>query len=188
MFRYKILVLLLVIMLVVACSSVRVSQDFDPSKNIVNLKTFAWKTETQPPTGDIRVDNPLLDGRIRDAVERNLTARGYQKQAETTPDFYIAYQYVIQRKLDSDRPQTGIGFGIGSFGSRGGIGISTGTSVSEYDEGLLVIDFLGAREGELLWRGNGSRRVDQHSDPARTTERINEMVDKIMNQITPLNQ
>jgi hypothetical protein len=170
----------------VGCSSVKVSQDFDPSKNIANLKTFAWKTETQPPTGDIRVDNPLLDARIRDAVARNLTTRGYQQQTETTPDFYIVYKYVIQRKIDSDGPQTGIGFGFGSFGSRGGIGISTGTSVSEYDEGFLVIDFLDARDNGLLWRGNGSRRINQHADPARTTEQVNEMVDKIMAQISPL--
>jgi hypothetical protein len=188
MFRLSKLTLLLVVMLVVGCSSVKVSQDFDPSKNIAAMKTFAWKAKTQPPTGDIRVDNPLLDARIRDAVERSLTDRGYQKQTETTPDFYIVYKYVIQRKLDSDGPQTGIGFGIGSFGSAGGIGISTGTSVSEHDEGLLVIDFLGPDNGELLWRGNGTRRVYQHSDPARTTQRINEMVDKIMTQITPRTQ
>ena len=186
MLKFIKIYLLLTITLVVGCSSVKASQDFDPSKNIATLKTFAWKTETQPPTGDIRVDNPLLDARIRDAVERNLTARGYQKQTGATPDFFIVYKYVIQRKLDSDRPQTGIGFGIGSFGSRGGIGISTGTSVSEYDQGLLVIDFLDARDDGLLWRGNGSRRVDQHTDPAKITERINEMVDKIMTQISPL--
>ena len=173
------------VMLVAGCSSVRVSQDYDPSANLAALKTYAWRSDTQAPTGDIRVDNPLLDARIRTAVERDLTAKGLQKKTDGIPDCYIVYQYTIQRKIDSDRPQTGIGFGFGSFGSRAGVGFSTGTAVSEYDEGLLVIDLLDARDNDLLWRGSGSRRVDQHWDPARTTQRINEMVDKIMAQFVP---
>jgi len=188
MFRLLKYSLLLIITLVMGCSSVRVSQDFNPSKDLGNLNTYAWQAETQPPTGDIRVDNPLLDARIRAAVESNLTTRGFQKLTDGTPDFYIVYQYAIQRKIESDRVQTGVGFGFGSYGRRGGVGFSTGSSVSEFDEGLLVIDFIGTNASDLLWRGSGSRRVDQHSDPARTTERINEMVDKIMAQISPLAQ
>lgn len=186
MFNFSKISLLLTITLVMGCSSVRVSQDFNPTKKLDNLTTYAWKTETQPPTGDIRVDNPLLDARIRAAVENNLTARRYQKLTDGTPDFHIVYQYAIQRKIESDQVQTGVGFGFGSYGRRGGIGFSTGSNVSEFDEGLLVIDFLGAGESDLLWRGSGSRRVDQHSDPAQITERINEIVNKIMAQISPL--
>jgi hypothetical protein len=170
-------------MLLLACSSVRVSQDFDPAMNIEGLKTYAWKFETQEPTGDFRVDNPLLDGRIREAVDRNMAALGFQKLSDGTPDFLIVYQYVIQRKIASDRVQTGVGFGFGTWGSAGGIGVSTGSSVSEFDEGLMAIDFLEATSGTLLWRGSGSRRVNQHDDPAKTTQKINEMVDKIMAQL-----
>ena len=177
------LTLLLITVLIVSCSSVRVSQDYDPAKNMEGLKTYAWKFETQEPTGDFRVDNPLLDARIRDAVDRNMAALGFQKISDGTPDFLIVYQYVIQRKIESDRVRTGVGFGFGTWGSRGGVGVSTGTSVSEFDEGLMAVDFLDAQSGALLWRGSGSRRVNQHEDPARTTQKINEMVNKIMAQL-----
>ena len=183
MLNYSKLIILLVCVLLLACSSVRVSQDYDPTKNIQGLKTYAWKSETQEPTGDFRVDNPLLDARIRDAVDRNLAALGFKKISDGKPDFLVAYQYVIQRKIESDRVSTGVGFGFGTWGSRGGVGISTGSSVSEFDEGLMAIDFLDVGKGALLWRGSGSRRVNQHEDPARTTQKINEMVDKIMAQL-----
>ena len=178
--------LLFIMTFILGCSSVRVSQDYDPNTQIQNLKTYAWKLAKQEPTGDFRVDNPLLDARIRAAIDRNLGALGFQKIDEGTPDFYVAYQYAIQRKIESDRLQTGVGFGIGSWGRSGGIGISTGTGVSEFDEGLMAIDLSDAKDGSLLWRGSGSRRVNQHEDPARTTQKINEMVDKIMAQLSSL--
>ena len=183
MLNYSKLIILFVCVLLLSCSSVRVSQDYDPAKNMDGLTTYAWKFETQEPTGDFRVDNPLLDTRIRDAVDRNMAALGFQKISDSAPDFFIVYQYVIQRKIESDRVQTGVGFGFGTWGSRGGIGVSTGSSVSEFDEGLMAVDFLDPQSGSLLWRGSGSRRVNQHEDPAKTTQKINEMVDKIMAQL-----
>ena len=42
------------------CSSIQVSQDYDLSRDFSTLKTYAWQIESQPTTGDIRVDNSLL--------------------------------------------------------------------------------------------------------------------------------
>ncbi len=59
-----------------ACSSVRTSYDFDPGVDFSAWRTYAWYPSGSPPTGDPRLDNPLLHGRIEAAVNRTLGARG----------------------------------------------------------------------------------------------------------------
>jgi hypothetical protein len=42
-----------------------------------------------------------------------------------------------------------------------------------------------ASNSDLIWRGTGTRRVSQHSDPEKRTKNINETVDKILAQFPP---
>jgi hypothetical protein len=180
------LILSALITVIFSCSSVQVSQDYDPETDFAKLKTFDWQSETQEKTGDVRVDDQLMNSRIRKAVERMLRAKGYQKVTQMAPDFYVAYQYTIQQKIETDNVRTGIGIGYGGRGRYGGIGVSSGADVSSYDEGLLVIDVIDSGSVKLLWRGKGTRRVSQHSEPEKTTQTVNEAVEKILNQFPPL--
>lgn len=175
--------------LLTGCSGIRVSQDYAPTTAFDQLQTFAWATATQAPTGDPRIDNPLRDARIRDAVERVLTAKGFAPAAGAEPTFLIRYQYRLRQKIDASGPSGGIGFGIGSYGRHGGIAIGTGTggSVSEYDEGSLVIDLLDPATDTLLWRGTGTQRFREYDDPAKTTADIDALVEAILDQFPPNN-
>ncbi|MCF8069868.1 MAG: DUF4136 domain-containing protein [Desulfobacterales bacterium] len=167
------------------CSGIVVSQDYNMSSDFSTLKTYGWQSETQPKTGDIRVDNPLLDNRIRNAIVQVLSLKGFKKADDGAPDFFISYQYAIQNKIKSDNVSTGIGFGIGSTGSVGGIGISSGSDVRAYDQGMLVIDITDP-EKELLWRGKGTLQVTDHSNPEKTTKTVNAVVEKTLRQFPPL--
>jgi hypothetical protein len=69
-------VALVVAGLLTACSSVQVNMDYDPTEDFSTYKTFAWLPKSSEPTGDYRIDNELLDARIRAAVDRNLQERG----------------------------------------------------------------------------------------------------------------
>lgn len=173
------------VLLMVGCTGIKVSQDYDVKTDFSSLKTYAWKSAAQQKTGDVRVDNPLLDERIRKAVDDRLAQKGYRKTARDRPDAYLAYTYQIRRKVGSEGVQTGIGVGMGGSGGFGGVGLSTGGGVNEYDEGTLVIDILDAAAGELLWRGTASRRLLEASDPEKTTRWVNETVDRILAQFPP---
>ena len=170
-----------------ACSSVKVSQDYDLGQPLPELKTYQWLTDVQVQTGDVRVDNPLLDKRIRKAVDRVLAQKGFEKAVEGTPDVKVAYQFSISLKSKSDDVQTGFGFGMGSRGSFGGIRIGTGSTVTQYDEGLLVIDLTNS-QGALLWRGKGTRFLPEHTNPEKTEKIYNELVEKILAQFPPKTQ
>ena len=181
------LLFILLILSISACSSVEVSQDYDLGKPLPELKTYQWQTSEQAKTGDVRVDNPLLNERIRRMVDRDLTRKGFEKVTAGTPDFKVAYQFTISQQIKSDDVRGGFGFGVGSYGSRGGVAISTGSTVTTYDEGLLVID-LADSQGTLIWRGRGTRYLPAHSNPEKTEKIYNEMVAKILEQFPPGNE
>lgn len=184
--RFSRMVLSTLLIVILACSTVKVSQDYDPATDFSVLKTYAWKSEKQEPTGDVRTDNPLLDARIRAAVDRALSEKGYQKISEQTPDFHVSYQYSVRSRLGADDGAVGFGFGFGTFGRHGGVGLGTGTGVSQYDEARLTIDFIDTQNGGLLWRGAGARGFYEHLDPDKTTKEVNETVDQILARFPPL--
>jgi len=168
------------------CSGVQVNQDYDPATDFQLMQAYRWESETQAKTGDLRIDNPLRDTRIRAAVARQLTEKGFTQTADGTPTFLVRYQYTLRQKIESDGAGGGVGFGIGSYGSHGGIAIGTGNNVREYDEGSLTIDFVDAASQTLLWRGTGIQRFREYDDPEKTSRDINTLVEKILAQFPPI--
>ena len=171
-----------------ACSSVRTHYDFDPSTDFSAWRTYAWYPSGSPPTGDPRLDNPLLHGRIEAAVDRTLGARGFTKVQDRAPDFYVNYHLSIEERLDVRTMNRSYFGGPHRHGWRGagwgGVGW-TETVVDQYEEGTLVIDFVDVSVRRLVWRGSGTRRLSRDPRPDRVTQRVNEAVDEILAQFPP---
>jgi Domain of unknown function (DUF4136) len=177
---------LLALIIFTACSTVKVSQDYSPDVDFSTLKKFNWKKKEQKKTGDARIDNPLLNTRIRNAVEHYLAEKGHQKASNGNPDFYVSYEYMIESKIVSDNSSVGFGVGRSSRGRYGGLSLSSGGGVSERDEATMLIDFTDAATANLTWRGTGTRRTSQHLTPKQKDQEIKELVEKILNQFPPL--
>ena len=167
------------------CSGIQVNQDYDPATDFTSMQAYRWESETQEKTGDLRIDNPLRDTRIRAAVKSQLSDKGFVLSADGKATFLVRYQYTLRQKIESDGATGGIGFGVGSFGSRGGVAIGTGNNIREYDEGTLTIDFVDAVSQTLLWRGTGNQRFREYKDPEKTSRDINALVEKILAQFPP---
>jgi hypothetical protein len=174
--------------LVTACSSVRTHYDFDPSTDFSAWRTYAWYPSGSPPTGDPRLDNPLLHSRIEAAVSRTLGARNYTQVQDRTPDFYVNYHLSTEEKLDV-RTMNRVYFG-GPHGRRwggagwGGVRLAEDV-VDRYEEGTLVIDFIDVPARRLAWRGSGTRRLSSNPRPDQITQRVNEAVEEVLAQFPP---
>jgi hypothetical protein len=129
----------------------------------------------------VRLDNPLIDQRVRRAVVTTLAAKGYEKIEEGTPDFRVNFFLAVERKIES----SGSSARVGTYGRHGGASVGTGTQIREYKEGTLVIDVLGPGDENLLWRGSGSKRLSKQATPEQTTERVNKAVAAILEQFPP---
>jgi hypothetical protein len=178
-------ILALMTLAVIGCSGVEVSQDYKTDADFSGISLFAWATDTQEKTGDVRADNPLLNDRIRDAVEQTLKNMGLSPADRPAADVLVEYQLQIRQKIRSDDVRGGVGFGYGSYGRVGGIAIGTGGDVQSYDEGLLVIDLIRTDSETLLWRGNATFPMPDHMTPEKTTAQIQEAVEKTLAQFPP---
>lgn len=168
------------------CSTMQISSDYDASTNFVGLKTYNWIPEPKKASGDPRIDDPFIERRIRNAVDNQLAAQGYEKLAAGTPDFLVGYHVALDKKLAVSTMNEYYGVVVGPrwhhstprwYGSE--------TYVYDYDEGSLILDIIEAGSRKLIWRGFAIARVDTTASAERKTKRINEAVQKILAQFPP---
>ncbi len=166
-----------------ACSGITVSQDYEKEYNFAGLKTFAWKPNEDNGYGV--KDNDLVDQRIRAAIENNLSAKSFTQIDSGKPDLYISYHVTIEQKISSSNVSGGISVGRSSRGRYGSVGVGTGSQVSAYDQGTLLIDMTDAESDKLIWRGISTQSVSDHLEPGESEVIINETVEKILQQFPP---
>lgn len=178
----RVFFILLSAIMLSGCSSVSVRRDYDEEQDYSELQRFAWKYAVQPETGNARVDNDLLDERVRRAVEQTLTGRGFAFVEKEAADFLVAYFVNYDRRLSSG--SMSLGFGSGSYGRYGGVGYNTG--VSDYDQVVLRIDIIDPADDKTIWRGTGRRNAYDSTSPKKITKRTNETVQKILKKFPPI--
>ena len=187
MFKMKLdkyISLLFLLFLLGGCSTLQVSQDYNPSFLFNSAESFNWNTrlaETDIP--ERQKDNELLDKRFHEAIESTLLRSGLSLAEH--PDLLISYIYSVTSKLETNSLSTGFGFGYGSFGRYGGAGIHTGSNLRQYDQGMLVISIHSGKTEELVWRGVGTREIFTHSSPESVTRAVVETVETILRQFPP---
>lgn len=170
-----------------ACASFDVQTDWNPQYDFGRLQTFRWADRPQTMTGDTTVDtNGLLAQRVMQAVDANLSAKGYTKTATSQADFEVAWFLTIEPKTQVSTVNNYYGYGPGiGWGGYGGYGGgSTTTMVDSYNEGTLIID-LRDPAGQLLWRGSASARLREKVDPQKAQQRVDDAVGQILAKFPP---
>jgi len=167
--------------LLAGCSTVSVTRDYDPETDFSPLKTYAWKHDMQPKTGNARIDNDLIDQRVRESVEATLAAKGYTAVDSEEADFLVAYFIEYKQRIGGSSISFGVG--TGGMGRYGGVGYNT--SVSDYDEGHLTIDIINPSTDKTIWRGVGKRTTYESSNPRKVTKIINKAVSRILAKFPP---
>ena len=123
----------------------------------------------------------MLHDRVRKGIDRTLAAKGFV-QAGDQPDFFVSYDLAVERKLDV---RTTDDVYYGRYGYR--IAVPE-TTVTQYDEGSLIIDVADARAKKVVWRAVGSGRLRGASgmqDPAKLQERVFQVVDEVLAGFPP---
>ena len=166
-----------------ACSGIKVSQDYEQDYDFSALKTYSWKANDNDEYG--LEDNDLVDNRIREAIENELSAKSFTQIDTGKPDFYVSYHVTIEQKVSSSNVSGGVSIGRSSRGRYGSVGMGTGSSTSVYDQGTLLIDFTDAVNDRLIWRGISTQSVSDHLEPGESKVIINETVEKILQQFPP---
>ncbi|HSR87414.1 MAG TPA: DUF4136 domain-containing protein [Pontiella sp.] len=177
----SILSLAVSVLMLAGCSSVSVSRDYDASADFLNLKTFAWRHAVQPETGSPRIDNDLMDERVRRAVNAELAEKGFRLAPREEADFLVAYFVEYKQRIGGS--SVSMSASRGSYGRYGGVGYNT--TISEYDEGYLTIDIINPASDRNIWRGVGRRTTYEGSSPKKMTKIVNTSVSRILAKFPP---
>ena len=92
---------MLALLTLAGCSATSVRVEHDPTASFAGLSTYSWAAAAQPVTNDPRLDNPILDARIRRIVEAELAARGFEKQTAGAPELLLLEAAACLAKAES---------------------------------------------------------------------------------------
>jgi hypothetical protein len=171
----RIVVVIGVALYALSCAPFRVSYDYDTSADFSLYTTYAWREI--PRTVEM---NDLVVGRIKDAVNRELQDRGFSEVPEL-PDFFITAQMLTRHKVEL----VDWGYGPGPYWYGGPYGYPRFSS-REYEEGVLIIDFVDAEKNTLIWRGAATGIVEPALRPEQRTETISRAVARILEKFPPV--
>ena len=164
-----------------ACSGIRVTTDYDPSADFTRLRSYAWLDEQSGVEGDRSDVTSLLDRRVRRAVDAEMQRKGLSAVDRGQADVLVAYHLGVETKLDVNTINSG--YGGGPYGYRGGV--YSHTTVTEYQEGTLLIDVVEPKAKQLIWRGSGQARIWKSTTPAEREKRIDQAVGEILKSFPP---
>ncbi len=171
-------VLLLLAVLVTSCSSVQVASDYDREINFNQYQSYAFFK----PGIDKAEISDLDKKRILRAIESEMEAKGFTKS--DNPDLLVSIFTKTNENINIyQNNMMGWGYGWGWHPWYWGSGYNT---VNRTSEGTLYLDLIDAKDKELVWQGMGTAALAK--DVNKKQERINEIVQKILEKYPPGNE
>ncbi|NNC50836.1 MAG: DUF4136 domain-containing protein [Flaviramulus sp.] len=176
----KTLPLLVLLIVVTACSSVRVATDYDKNAKFGEYRTFAFFKN-----GIDKAEISDLDKRrILRAIESELLAKGFTKSEK--PDLLVSLFTKSEQRVNVYNNSWG--YGAWGWGGYGGFGPGWGwgwnqPNVSTTTQGTLYVDLIDAKKKELVWQGMGTGYLSKNME--KKEARIKEFVSKIMEKYPP---
>ena len=172
--RSPFLVAILSSLLLAACNTgPTIRSDADPSIDLSKFHSFAFH---EPLSTDKEGYSSLVTARLRDAVRRELEARGCRQQAGAP--LLVNFHVSVENRTDlRSTPSAGYyGYRSGMYGVWGGY--PSDLETVHYRVGTLTIDVVDAAKKQLAWQGIAEGRI---SDSAAETP--GPAIDKVVGEI-----
>jgi hypothetical protein len=156
-----------------ACASINVNSYSERGVDFAHYRSYDWSPPEQRSTGDPRLDNnPFFHERIRLAVERQLTRRGFFKASSGRPDLEIHYHANVTQEIDVNGADRQAGYcGEGDC------------QPYVYEAGTLLFDLVDTSTKRVVWRGWAEGSIDGAVNNQEWFEqKIDEVVARIFEQ------
>jgi len=163
----KFLSIILLAIMMGACTTMSVTYDYDKSADFGKFKTFDFEKPAQADLGALaqkypEVINKLNGQRIEQAIINEMTTRGYTQS--DNPDLLVTYYIKLETQTEYQSNTIGMGGGpygggyygfYGGYAGWGGMASTTVTPVN-YNSGSVIIDVVEKDDNTLVWYGAGS--------------------------------
>ncbi|HYL19552.1 MAG TPA: DUF4136 domain-containing protein [Burkholderiales bacterium] len=169
------------LVLTIGCTTLRVNSDYDHQASFASYHSFAWL-----PREHFGTRNPLTVQRARDAIQAELTRRGFTYVAEgSEADFVVDFTIGARDRTEiRSYPAPYVApywnspawWGYAYWGNE--------VDVREYREGTLAIDVFDARTHRAVWHGWAKKELTS-SEMQRSEGPIREAVDAVLAGFPP---
>lgn len=171
----NVIMIMLGLFILSACSVVNVSTDYDPKVNLKSYKSFAILSYED---GD-----SLINNRIEVALARELQSKGYIIVSQDKAEFYVLYRYSATNK--SEDRQEFVQTGFGRYGRYGGFYT---TSTYHYTEGNFEIRMANPNNKDTFWRAEGTNTLKELDTPKEREKYTNKVVKKMLEKYPKLSE
>lgn len=158
-----------------------VKSDYNHSADFAHMHTYSW--------GNVKTSNPLYVDRIKQAVNQQLQAKGWQ-MVESGGDTTIFANGNVHNEKELETtyndfgPGWGGGWGWGGWRRGGGGGFGTATTTTNNQPvAELVIDIFNTSNKQLAWRGMIQRDVSDNSE--KNIKGLNKDISKLFKGFPP---
>ena len=181
------LLLVPLLLLLAACQTTQLDQDFDKTRDFAAYRSFTWKEPAlQYSPDDPRIKSDLTEQRIRAAVSEQLDQRGVRlAPAGGKGDVSVQAWLIVENRTDQVSTSYGGAWG-GYWNGYWGGPAYTETRNVDYKVGTVQVDLFDAKDGKLVWRGSSEQIVrNNQNSPVERETAIRETVGKILSQYPP---
>jgi len=169
-----------------ACSRMETKAKATPGADFSALKTYAWVRRKTGGGKQFSKGFLFTDREVRQAVDRELAARGFQRVApESGPDFWVQYYLWADEGIRGGNPYP---YNHGAWGYRRGATLDTATgrygdyrmSARDVRQGTLILVVSDGRTKREMWRGSAQARVKDKHDEKHVAQLIDKAVRRIL--------
>ena len=165
--KYAIIAALTAIIFMTGCSTVQVETDYNREVDFSKYKSYRWIPHVKGTEDNPLMNDPLIEGHVKSAVNAEMATKGFTKIEEGHPDFLMAYYFTARNRVD-------VTHYYGYWYSH--------PNVYQYKEGTLIIDIVDRVDKQLIWRGWATGVLE---DRSRINDQINHSVQKLMRKYPP---
>jgi hypothetical protein len=160
----------MLLVLTAASFAQQVKTDYAHRANFGQYKTYSWE--------QVKTRDPLMVNRIKDAVNRALTAKGWT-QVASGGDVSVMAMEITKNQQTLNTFYDGFG---GGWRWGGGFGNAT-TTTDTYQVGTLVVDLFDTKTKNLIWRGSSSDTLSNNAE--KNTKNLDKGVQKMFKDFPP---
>lgn len=170
----KNLYILVAVIVLSSCSTIRVNYDYDKTTNFTTYKTYNYFSDVN--TGLSALDSK----RLFKALDNGLQSRGYT--LSDTPDFLIDIKSSEFRQQGNNN----VGVGLGGGGGNVGGGVSIGLPIGQSQMGReVVFDFVDESNDGLFWQAVSESNYKPNASPEKREANFIAIVEKILKKFPP---
>ncbi len=185
--RILLLPVVLIVVLIAACSTAQIRTDHDQAVDFSTLRTYSWSPDPPLLKGDIRLLPPEARLLIANAIDDQMVANGFTR-VDGDPDCWVHYSVLLATQL-SERTISG-NFGVPNswqidpaFDRVGSPRAATETF--EFKEGTLIISLVEPESRNLMWQATAETEVHRERAMEKRRQRINRVVSDMFRRYPP---